>query len=53
MTTTVNSVQVEFHLTPPLVTFLQGCDMTIPALQEAFRTLAQQVADLYRGDANA
>ena len=41
MTTTVNSVQVEFHLNPPLVTFLQGCDMTIPALQEAFRLLEE------------
>ena len=41
MTTTVNSVQVEFHLNPPLVTFLQGCDMAIPALQEAFRLLEE------------
>jgi hypothetical protein len=41
MTVTVNSVQVEFHLGPPKVTFLQGCDMTVPAIQDALRLVEE------------
>jgi hypothetical protein len=41
VTVTVSNVQVEFHLNPPLVTFLQGCDMTIAALQDAFREIEE------------
>lgn len=41
MTVTVNSVKVDFHLNPPLITFLQGCGMTIPALQDAFRLIEE------------
>lgn len=43
MTTTVNNVQVEFHLMPPKVTFLQGCDMSIAALQDTFRLIEESV----------
>ena len=41
MTVTVNNVRVEFHVNPPLVTFLQGCDMEIAALQDAFRLIEE------------
>ena len=41
MTVTVNNVQVDFHLNPPKVTFLQGCDMEIAALQDAFRLIEE------------
>ena len=41
MSVTINSVQVEFHLMPPKITFLQGADMNIFALQDTFREIEE------------
>lgn len=41
MSVTINSVRVEFHLNPPKITFLQGCDMSVHALQDTFREIEE------------
>jgi len=43
MSVTINNVKVDFHLDPPEITFLQGCNMAIEGLRDTFRQIEQSV----------
>lgn len=41
MTVTINSIQAEFHLSPPKITFLQGADMTVANIRSTLRQIEE------------
>lgn len=41
MSVTINNIKVEFHLNPPLVTFLQGADMDILNIRNTLRLIEE------------
>lgn len=41
MTVTINNIQVDFHLSPPTITFLQGCSMVIDDIRDTLRAIEE------------
>lgn len=41
MTVTINNIRAQFHLNPPLITFMQGCDMSIPSIRDTLRQIEE------------
>jgi len=39
MSVIISNIKVEFHLDPPVVTFLQGCDMNIENIRNVLRQI--------------
>lgn len=41
MPLTINNIQVELYSNPPLITFLQGCDMSVPNIRDTLRQVEE------------
>lgn len=41
MTVTINNVRAQFHLSPPIITFLQGANMGVPTIRNTLRQIEE------------